>query len=100
MKSQNGGAQNADPFKDKEIEFPVTYELKAVMVKEDTVDENRKRLETVFTKQKVEHHFISDKISSKANYISYTYSVTLTSKVQMQELYAGLKNVKGLKFAL
>ena len=100
MKNQNGGAQNADPFRDKEIEFPVTYELKAVMVMEEGADENRKRLEAVFTKQKVEHHFISDKMSSKATYIIYTYSVTLSSKVQMEEMYADLKNVEGLKFAL
>jgi putative lipoic acid-binding regulatory protein len=100
MKSQNGGAKNANPFKGKEIEFPVTYELKAVMVNEDDMGESMKKLEAVFAKQKVVYKFVSEKISSKATYISYTYRVTLTTKLQMEEMYEGLKEIKGLKFAL
>ena len=100
MKNQNGGAQNADPFKDKEIEYPVSFELKAVMVMEENAGDNKKKLEAVFTKQKVKNQFISDKISSKSTYISYTYGITLTSKGQMESMYNDLKKVKGLKFAL
>jgi len=100
MKSQNGGAKNADPFKGKEIEFPVTYELKAVMVKEDNMEESKKKLESVFSECGVENRFISEKMSSKASYISYTYRVTLISKPQMEKLYSDLKEVEGLKLAL
>jgi len=100
MKSQNGGAKNTDPLKGKEIEFPVTFELKAVMVMEENEGDNKKKLDAVFTKQQVKNQFISEKVSSKETYISYTYKVTLTGKSQMENLYSDLKEVEGLKFAL
>ena len=99
-KNFNGNGKNADPFKDKKIEFPVAFELKAVMIKEGNSVGNKKKLEAVFLKQKVDYRFISEKISSKASYISYTYNVTLINKGQMEKMYDNLKKVEGLKFAL
>lgn len=99
-KHHNGGAKNSNPFKDKKIEFPVTFQLKAVMVEDGKNAGNKEKLEAVFVNQEVTNCFISDKISSKGSYISYTYSVTLTSKEQMERMYDDLKTVEGLKFAL
>ncbi len=99
-KNQNGGAKNVDPFKDQKIEFPVTFELKAVMVEDGNHAGNKEKLEAVFSKQHLVYKFVADKVSSKGSYVSYTYSITLDSKQQMEKLYEDLKEVEGLKFAL
>ena len=99
-KHLNGNGKSTDPFKDKKIEFPVTFELKAVMVEEIDKGSNKQKLESVFDRQQVAGKFVSDKISSKGSYISYTYRVTLNSKKQLDQLYDDLKKVEGLKFAL
>lgn len=98
--NQNGSAKDADPFKDKKIEFPVTFELKAVMVEDGDHARNKEKLEAEFNKQQLVHQFVAEKVSSKGSYISYTYSITLDSKEQMEKLYEDLKGVEGLKFAL
>ncbi|PLW93495.1 MAG: hypothetical protein C0591_14590 [Marinilabiliales bacterium] len=96
----NGNAANADFLKDKKIEFPVTFELKAVMVEEGDHSGNKEKLETIFRKLKIKFQFVADKVSSKGTYISYTYTVTLDAQEQMDNLYDDLKRVEGLKFAL
>lgn len=98
--NNNGNALSADSLKDKKIEFPVTFELKAVMVKDGDHSGNKEKLEAVFNKQQINSHFVTEKISSKETYVSYTYRVTLKSKEQMEKLYNDLKGVEGLKFAL
>ena len=99
-KHLNGNGKSTDPFKDKKIAFPVTFQLKAVMVENGKNADNKEKLEAVFVNQQVTNQFVSDKKSSKGAYISYTYSITLTSKEQMERMYNDLKRVEGLKFAL
>lgn len=84
----------------KAIEFPVTFELKVVMMGTDTDIENKGKLVAVFTKLKINHNYLNKKTSSKGTYTSFTYRVTLVGKQQMDHLYAVLKDVEGLKFAL
>jgi putative lipoic acid-binding regulatory protein len=98
--STNGNSTNADSFNDQKIEFPVTFELKAVMVADGDPAGNKKKLVKVFTKLQIKSRFVADKVSSKGTYISYTYTVTLDTKEQMEKLYEDLKGVEGLKFAL
>lgn len=94
----NGGLKNPANLDDKQIEFPVTFNLKAVM--EGTGKEHKKRILAVFDQFKVKNTFQNKKESSKGTYVSYTFEVELESKVQMEAVYAALKNVEGLKFAL
>jgi len=82
------------------IEFPVTFELKAVMMGTDSDTENKGKLAVVFDKLKIKHNYRDKKISSKGTYSSFTYEVTLSSKQKMDNLYIDLKDVEGLKFAL
>lgn len=96
----NGHGKNKDPFQNEKIEFPVNFELKAVMVESGDGAGNKVKLERIFKEQNVDHKYVSEKVSSKGSYISYTYSVTLTSKEQLDETYGALKNVEGLKFAV
>ena len=96
----NGNSKNNSPFQNEEIEFPVTFELKAVMVESGDDTANKIKLEQVYKEQNVEYKYVSEKMSSKGSYISYTYSVTLISKEQLEKTYGALKNVEGLKFAV
>ncbi len=93
-------ADGNSSMENAELEFPVKFQLKAVLNKTETDRENMKNLELVFNSLNVEYKYINNKISSKGTYVSYNYSVTLLSKQQLEELYQELKKVPGLKFAL
>jgi putative lipoic acid-binding regulatory protein len=96
--SDNNNANQS--IKDAKIEFPVTFELKAVLDASSADDENMKKLSTVFKKLKISNSYINNKKSSKGTYVSYNYKVTLLNKPQLEKLYSDLKSVPGLKFAL
>jgi putative lipoic acid-binding regulatory protein len=89
-----------DVTQDAKIEFPVTFDLKAVIVASISNEENKKNLVGVFDILNVKNSYISNKKSSKGTYVSYNYKVTLKDKIQLEKLYSDLKNVPGLKFAL
>ncbi len=84
----------------KEVNFPVRFSLKAVINAVIGDEENKEHLVNVFKSLEMVHSFQGKKISSKGNYVSYTYEVTVMDKAQMDKLYQMLKNVEGLKFAL
>ena len=99
--SDNGISKNIEDItQDVIIEFPVTFNLKAVISTSTTDKENMANLGVVFNSLKVKNSYIGNKKSSKGTYVSYNYSVTLQDKPQMEKLYSDLKNVPGLKFAL
>ncbi|NQU33283.1 MAG: DUF493 domain-containing protein [Bacteroidetes bacterium] len=98
---KNGNSTNSNPpLENVQIEFPVTFQLKAVMDTSSSDDENKKKLIDVFNNLKVKNKFINTKQSSKGTYTSYNYKVTLISKAQLGTLYENLKSVPGLKFAI
>lgn len=96
----NGHLMSASELEQQKIEFPVTFDLKAVMQESENDKINTNNLEVVFKKLDVVHKYLHKKVSSKGTYSSYTYQVTLENKKQMESMYAALKNVEGLKFAL
>ncbi len=98
---ENGNSTNSNlPMENVQLEFPVTFQLKAVMYTSGSDDENKKKLVDVFNNLKVKNKFTNSKKSSKGTYISYNYKVTLISKAQLETLYENLKSVQGIKFAL
>lgn len=82
------------------IEFPVTFDLKAVINASFSDKENMINLSNVFNALEVKNSYIGNKKSSKGTYVSYNYKVTLLNKPQLEKLYSDLKSVPGLKFAL
>lgn len=96
----NGKGKSIKDLEGTEIEFPVTYKLKAVMIGTEDEDGNTKKLVNVFTSLHIEHKYLDKKVSSKGSYISYTYEVSIDSREQMNTLYAELKKIKELKFAV
>jgi len=99
-KSSNGNGKNPDIFHGQEVIYPVSFEMKSVMVFSNNDSDNKEKLEQVFIDQKVDFRYVSKKASGKGAYMSYTYHITLTSKKQLDSVYRALKTVKGLKFAL
>ena len=98
--STNGGAKPAADFKKEEINYPISFDFKAMMDATINDDDNKQALVDVFDKLGIEHHYHDKKISSKGTYVSLTYKITIVSKEKMQQLYKDIKSVKGLKFAL
>ena len=97
----NGNIVSAEKtMENAKIEFPVTFELKAVLDASGSDKDNMKSLSEVFSRQEISNSYIGNKKSSKGTYVSYNYKVTLQSKPQLEKLYSDLKNVPGLKFAI
>lgn len=97
----NGGHKPVSgPLENKKLKFPVSYRLKAVLEASLGEEQDRQNLEIVFDSLQVAYTFHDRRSSSKGNYISYTYQVTLHNRPQMLELYEKLKDVEGMKFAL
>lgn len=100
MSKSNGKLKNPSELDNKQINFPVTFNLKAVMEGTGLDEENKKKIVAVFSEFGIKNTYQDKKVSSKGTYTSFTFEVTIESKDEMEKLYARLKNVDGLKFAL
>ncbi len=97
----NGGSNNGNKdLANAKIEFPVTFQLKAVMDKTSTDDGNKEKIVEVLNSLEIKNKYLDRKASSKGTYTSYNYQVTLVSKLQLETLYDKLKTMPGLKFAI
>ncbi len=94
---ENGRSKEIDNAK---IEFPVTFQLKAVMDSSVTDENNKENISAVLESLEIKNKCTGSKKSSKGTYVSYNYQVTLISKLQLETLYDKLKGVPGLKFAI
>jgi putative lipoic acid-binding regulatory protein len=84
----------------EEINFPVSYELKAIFIEPSAQEMHKANLAKTFDALQVEYKLEDQKLSKKGNYISFTYAVHLDNHEQMTKLYEALKKIDGLKFAL
>lgn len=97
-KRLNGNGKASNHFDGKEIEFPVTYQLKAVMTGDN--NKNKQELIDVFNHLEIDYKYLNKKTSSKGSYTSYSFRVTLKTRELMHQLYNKLKKIKALKFAV
>lgn len=95
----NGDGRYCQTFGDS-VNYPVKFDLKAIIDAKIKAEESIASLEKVFKKHKVPFENWRQKSSSGGKYISYTVSVEIFSQSQLEKVYADLKKVKGLKFAL
>lgn len=86
--------------KDEKIVFPVTYVLKIVLDTHILPLFQKEEMERLFLRVKVPFTFLTSRPSSKGNYISYSVQITLTDHEQMKLLYADLRSLPGIKFAV
>ena len=82
------------------IEYPVTFKLKAIMTGTRNDDDNKQDIVNVLKGLDIVYTYVDKKISTKGTYTSFSYRVTLISKDQMYDMYAGLRAIENLKFAL
>lgn len=87
-------------FKNETIEFPITYELKLVVSTGIPTIITKDGIILIFNDLKIPFTFLHEKDSSKGNYSSITYRVTLIDKAQMDQLYLKLKDLPALKMAI
>ncbi len=101
-KVPNSGNTNDvnEAIKNARVEFPVTYELKAVIDASASDINNMKKISNIFKKLNISNSYVGNKKSSKGTYVSYNYEVTLQNRTQLEQLYVDLKEIPGLKFAL
>jgi putative lipoic acid-binding regulatory protein len=98
LNGKNGSSQK--PFNKENVEFPVSFELKTVIVLSRPKTEVQKEIEGLFNRLKVPFAFVSEKPSSKGNYTSLTFKITLLDEPHMKALYSGLEEIKEIKFAI
>ena len=82
------------------IEYPVTFNLKAVMTGPRNDDDNKQDIVDVLKGLEIAYAYVDKKISTKGTYTSFSYQVTLISREQMYEMYAELRKIENMKFAL
>lgn len=83
-----------------QIPFPQTFYLKVIF--DTAIPEFQREIDMgeVFDKHKVPFSDITVKNSAKGAYISYSIKVELVSHDQMQNMYADLKKISGVKVAM
>ena len=99
MTEGNGDSQ-MNPFGDEKINFPVTYNFKAMMDATIEDDINKQNIIDAFNKFGIEYLYHDKRLSSKGTYVSFTYKITILNRKLMYDFYNYLKEVRGLKFAL
>ncbi|RLD79191.1 MAG: hypothetical protein DRJ15_09955 [Bacteroidetes bacterium] len=96
----NGEEKTCNLFNRQSVNYPVKFDLKAIIETSIKEEESIKNIEKILKKLKVPYENFRMKHSSGGKYISYTVSVDIDSKKQLEDVYTELKKIPGLKFAL
>ncbi|MDT8392975.1 MAG: DUF493 domain-containing protein [Bacteroidales bacterium] len=96
----NGGADACRLFGKQSVNYPVKFDLKAIIVASIKPEDSIEAMEKIFIDFRVPFSNWRQKASSGGKYISYTVSVVIASQQTLEDVYKRLKTIKGLKFAL
>ena len=98
----NGGSNGraCNLFGRESVKYPVKFDLKAIIDASIDAKESISSMEAIFKKFDVAFENWRQKSSSGGKYISYTVTIDIVNQKQLEDVYAELKKVKGLKFAL
>ena len=96
----NGGARSCNLFGKESVNYPVKFDLKAIIDASIKPEESIKAMEVRFKRLKVPYSDWRQKSSSGGKYISYTVSVDIENQQLLENIYKELKTIKGLKFAI
>ena len=96
----NGGGKACNLFGRESVNYPVKFDLKAII--EASIDKETSigNIEKVFIKFSIPHENWRTKPSSGGKYVSYTVSIKIRSQKELEDVYTELKKIPGLKFAL
>jgi len=96
----NGDGKACNLFNKQSVNYPVKFDLKAIIEAAIEKEESIENIEKVFKKFKVPFENWRTRPSSGGKYISYTVSIDIQSQKELEDVYTELKKVPGLKFAL
>ena len=96
----NGDGRVCNTFNRQSVNYPVKFDLKAIIESSIEKEESMKNIEKVLKKIKIPFENWRTKSSSGGKYISYTVSVDINSQDMLEKLYAEIKQVPGFKFAI
>lgn len=84
----------------KEIKFPVSYTLKAILDNSIAEESHTKELKSILLKLGVAYKSFSSKLSSNGKYISISVGIKVDDRKIFDSLYIELKKIPGIKYAL
>lgn len=97
---ENAGTRACNLFNRQSVNYPVTFDLKAIIEASIPMEESIRSMEKIFKTNGVPFSNWRQKESSGGKYISYTVSIDIASQQLLEKVYKELKTVPGLKFAL
>ena len=86
--------------KKEQVEFPVSFTLKAILDNSIPEDTHLKELKSLLLKLGIVYKEFSSKLSSNGKYISISVGVKVDDRKTFDKLYIELKKVQGIKYAL
>ena len=99
-KGGNGGGKSCNLFCGESVNYPVIFDLKVIIETSIDANESQKSLESLLKKLKVPFSDWRRRPSSGGKYISFTVSVDIDSAELLEKMYAKIKEVSGVKFAI
>ncbi len=96
----NDSEKKCNLFGDEKIRYPINFDLKVIMDKKKTDEENIASLEGLLKKSNIPYSDFRKKQSSKGTYTSYTVNITMNSQDILEKFYADLKIIPGVIYAI
>lgn len=96
----NGNDLFSDLTRSEHVEFPVTFDLKVVMDATIPEDTSRGEMKSIFSDLDIPFKEMGKRLSSKGNYISFTYNVYISSREKLHDLFEKIRSVPGVRFAI
>ena len=84
----------------KQVLYPQNFDIKLIIAAEIPIEESKQNISQALNESRTVHSFVNVRSSGKGNYFSYCYNIDIESQAHLESVYAILKNVPGLKFAL
>jgi putative lipoic acid-binding regulatory protein len=84
----------------QQLTYPQNFDIKLIISAEISIEDAKRNISQAFNEGQTVHSFVNVRSSGKGNYFSYCYNIDIESQAHLESVYAILKNVPGLKFAL
>ena len=85
---------------EQKVSYPQNFDIKLIISAEIPIEDAKRYISQALSEGKAVHSFVNVRSSGKGNYLSYCYNVDIESQTQLENVYALLRNIPGLKFAL
>jgi len=83
-----------------ELQFPVSFDFKIIVSNSIDEEKTMEGINDIFNKVMVPNSLTGKRESGKGKYTSFTYTVLLLDRDQMNELYSEIKTLEGFVMAI